>query len=280
MEIIYVDSLFLVNFFINYFVLTATSSICSVPIRRKRLVAAAALGAGYAVILVIPNLGFLAKVPVKLAVAGFMLLVAYGNEGRLGRLCAVFFAVAAALGGVVYAVSIFGGYPNPYNGIVLVSMRTLVLSFAVCFAALKTVFRHSADRVARIIERLDIRLGENSVSVSALRDTGNQLREPITGRAIAISEIDLLLPLFSNETACALLEKAGSAAESLSAVAAVAEDVGRFQLVPYSAVGVTNGLLLAFRPDGVRINDKEQKDILIALSPNRLSEDREYSAII
>ena len=278
MEIIYADSLFLINLIVNYLVLTATSSICSVPLSRKRLVVASALGAAYVVLIVIPGFGFLAKAPIKLAVAGFMLLAAYGNEGRLGRLCVVFFGVSAALGGVVYAVSMFGGYPIPRNGIV--SLRTLVLSFAVSYAALTIVFRHSADRAVRIIERLDIRLGENSVSISALRDTGNQLREPITGRAIAISELDPLMPLFSDKTACALLETAGNATASFEALSNVAEDIGRFQLVPYSAVGVQTGLLLAFRLDKVRINDREQKDILIALSPNRLSEAGEYSAII
>ena len=41
----------------------------------------------------------------------------------------------------------------------------------------------------------------------------------------------------------------------------------RGQLIPYRAVGVERGLLLALRSDGVRVDGREQGELLVALSP-------------
>ena len=54
----------------------------------------------------------------------------------------------------------------------------------------------------------------------------------------------------------------------------------RFQLIPYSAVGVSGGMLLAFKPDEIIVDGKKRTGMLLALSPNSVSESGTYSALI
>ena len=54
----------------------------------------------------------------------------------------------------------------------------------------------------------------------------------------------------------------------------------RFRLLPYSAVGVSGGLLLAFRPEELYIDGERRDGALIAISPNRVADGGGYSALI
>ena len=54
----------------------------------------------------------------------------------------------------------------------------------------------------------------------------------------------------------------------------------RFRLIPFKSVGLEGGILLAFRPDSVLVSGRVQKGMLIALSPNDLSEGAGYSALV
>jgi len=52
------------------------------------------------------------------------------------------------------------------------------------------------------------------------------------------------------------------------------------RLLPYRAVGVERGLLLAFRADQAVWGGQERKDILVALSPTPLTDGGGYGALI
>ena len=54
----------------------------------------------------------------------------------------------------------------------------------------------------------------------------------------------------------------------------------RFRLLPYQAVGVECGMLLALRLDDARVGAEDYGGILVALSPNPVSDGGGYSALI
>ena len=55
---------------------------------------------------------------------------------------------------------------------------------------------------------------------------------------------------------------------------------GRCRLLPYQAVGVECGMLLALRLDWARVGGQDYGRILVALSPTRLTDGGGYSALI
>lgn len=275
METIYVDSLFGLNFLVNYFLLLCAAKVSGAVLHRWRIAAGAALGALYAVVTVLPGMGFTLSAPVKLAAGVLMVLVAMGGERRFLRCCVVFFAVSAAFGGAVWAASMLsGGAPNAGRIYLPVSFKVLVLSFAVCYAAVSIVFRRAGKSADDTILELEISLLGRSIRIHALHDTGNTLHDPISGRSVFIAEARELAPLFPG----ARLE--GGAAELVQALSALPGCEKRFRLIPYNAVGISGGLLAAFLPDEVKVDGRAERDVLIAINASRLSESGKYAALV
>ena len=202
------------------------------------------------------------------------LLIAFGGEAHWARCAVVFFAVSAAFGGAVYAASMLAGVSPGSGALVTVSGRVLALSFAVCYAAVSTVFRRRAKTAAREVRTVTVTLAGRSTSVRALRDSGNDLHDPVSGLPAAVVERAAVLPLFP-----ALHALPDDAVQTLTVLGALPECTGRVVLLPYRAVGVTGALLPAFRPDSVMI-DGAPEPMLLALSAQALTSDGAFSMVL
>lgn len=191
-----------------------------------------------------------------------MALIAFGGERRLWRCLVIFLAVSAAFGGAVWAASMLTG-TDAYGGQVYVpvSMRVLVLSFALCYAAVSLVFRRIGKRAEREILPLVVTLGGKSVALRALRDTGNGLSDPVSGRSAAVAELEALRPLLPG-----LAPGVTDPAALCEALAALPYLAGRVSLLPYSALGTGYGLIAALRPDSAEVSGCRE-DILIGALP-------------
>lgn len=265
MEVLYLDRLFAVNFLIDYCVLLAAGRVCGVVLRRGRYALGALLGAAYAAGLVLPGLSWLGHPLMKLCLGVLMALIAFGGEAGLGRCTTAFFAVAALFGGGVYAASLLAGVDPMRGPAAPLTWRVFALSFAVCYAAVSLAFRRRMRRADRVIRPVVVSLGGREARLLGLRDSGNDLHDPVSGRAAAVADRAALCPLLALP---ALPKDPAAALEALNA----SEDTrGRFRLLPYRAVGVS-GLLLAFRPDRTEV-DGQAEDLLIALSPAPLGEE-------
>ena len=281
MQTVYIDLLFLINLIVNYVMLLVTAKICAAPARRLRILSAAAVGAAYAVAAVIPAAAFLENPFVKIAFGILMALTAFGGNPRFMRVTLVFFAVSAAFGGVVMAASFLGG-GSLYGGLFTsASLRVLIVSFVVGYVVLTLVFRRAARHKDGDVVPVTVRHGGREVVFRALRDTGNALCDPLSGRPVMVAGIADIKPLFASDIQQVLSGIGRKGAPSImEELSAKNEHALRFQLIPYSAVGISGGMLLAFRPDEVVIDGKDRKGMLLALSPNSVCEGGTYSALI
>ena len=280
MQTVYIDSLFIINLIVNYIMLLVTAKICATPARRLRLLGAAAAGAAYAVAAVIPAAAFLVNPFVKIAFGILMALAAFGGNTRFLRTILVFFAVSASFGGVVMAASLLGG-GSAFGGLFTsASLRILIISFAVGYVILTLVFKRAARHKAGVIVTVEVRHGGREVLFRALCDTGNALADPVSGRPVMVAGVGDLKMLFTPGVAAALsgLGRKG-AVHVMEELSDDARGI-RFQLIPYSAVGVSGGMLLAFKPDEIVVDGKRRTGMLLALSPNSVSESGTYSALI
>lgn len=283
MTVVYIDSLFLLNLVVNYLLLLAAARLSGEIIHRVRLALGSALGALYAAAIFFPGMGFLLHPLCKLGVGILMLLCAFGGNRRLLRLILVFFGVSAAFGGVLFAIQLLGGRGlSLKNGIFYSAMdlRLILLSAAICYVAITLIFQRTAKHSPSKQELVPtiLTLAGRRVALTALVDTGNTLTDPVTNRPVMVAEGEKLVCLFPEGEAPAIddLKDPVVAMERLSTGAAR----GRYRLLPYQAVGVECGMLLALRLDGVTVGKTEYGGILVALSPNRLSDGGGYSALI
>ena len=271
MDIIYIDRLFFLNLGLDYLLVLCSARLCGIKLRRQRYALAAVPGAVYAVLSVVPSLGFMTLAPVKLVFGVLMALIAYGGEEKLLRCCLVFFAVSALFGGAVWAISLQNGGSIGSTAYISVSLPVLVISFALIYAVLSFVFRRSVKSADISVSEAELTLMGRSVYLRCLRDSGNALFDPVSGDCVLIVPAERLEKLFPSLDA-------GLLSSDCTRLMTEPSLAGRLRLIPYSAVG-TSGMLAAFRPDSIVIDGRSRDDIIVAISPTPVGGDG-FEAII
>ena len=256
MNVIYADSLFALSLLTDYLLCLATARFCSLVLRRGRCLLAALFGAVYAVAVFLPGLGWLASVPVQLAAAGLMGLIAFGGEARLGRCMAAFLTLSATFGGMVWAVAMrWGSFPVP-------GAPALLGAFLLCYALLTLLSRARRRREGSRTADAALTLGEGRAVFRVLRDTGNCLTDPVTGAEVMIVSPEALAPLLPEQAA---LWRIGDPVALLERASAVPALRGRLRLIACQSVG-GRGLLPLLRPDRAEIDGREKPGLLAAVS--------------
>ena len=280
---IYVDSLFLLNFLLNYLLLLGSARIGGAPIDRRRMAAAAALGGLYAVGCVLPGTAFLRHMAAKAAVCVLMLLCAFGKKRGVLRLGALFLALSVAFCGVVIAMmELLGSGLMLLHGTAYypVSAQSLLLTAAAVYILARMVFARITEHSGGDLVDVELNTGGRSVKLKALRDTGNTLKDPVTNRSVLVVDWQVAKALLPVEAAEGLSQaQFAQPAELLPRLSAKTAAV-RWRLIPYRAVGTAGGLLLAMRCDRVMIGRQTVRGGLVAFSPTAVSDGGSYSALI
>ncbi len=270
MEVIYIDALFLLNLLEDYLLCLSTGRICGLVLRRRRYLAAAFLGAVYAAAVYLPGFSFLAAPPLRLAAGLGMGLTAFRTERQPLRCTAVLLAVSAAFGGAIWALSLAAGgsvdgRPIPLSG------RMLFAAFALCYFALRLLFRFRARAAERRLVPVALVFLGRECSFTALQDTGNSLADPHSGERVLVACPHALRAALREYTE---LFNALPPVELLELAAQLPELAGRLRLLPYRALG-GSGLLPVFRPERLLIDGQSRSDVLVAVSPRAAGEDFE-----
>ena len=276
--VIYLDQAFLLNSLLDYLLLSACSTVTATPRNRPRLVLAAILGGLYAVGSLLPELRFLGKLGYQMLFAGALCLVAFGPERGLLRRIIVLLLLAAAFSGIVLVLTEVFSAPAALVGRRVyypVSLGVLVLTAGGAFSLMRWALSRLGHQGGDIAE-VTVFLAGREAALTALRDTGNTLRDPISGCPVLVADGDLLewllpglrLPPGALEDPAALLEELGRERPDL-----------RFRLIPYRTVGVSRGMLLALRPEDVYVNGKPEA-MLVAFSPVPVSDGGGYKALL
>ena len=186
MRVLYLDSLFWLELTADMVLLWAAGKLCGCRRRGLSLLLAGLTGSGYTILaLFVPPAASLAG---KAASLTLMLLIAYGGEKALWRPALAYLFLCAVYGGVAAAVICAAGRPTA---------RALVFSAGISLGVCALPFRFTGPRGGVSELRLVGQGGE--VTVKALRDTGNKLSDPFSGKPVIISSEMELLPLFTRE---------------------------------------------------------------------------------
>lgn len=275
MTVVYIDLLFLLNLAANYLLLLMAGRMCGQILRRWLLAFSAVLGALYACVLFLPGLGWLSAAPCRMCMGVLMSLVAYGAGKGLFKVTLCFFGASAALGGMVLAAELLGGHSLSLEHGVLysyVDIRLLLLLLILCYGLLSFLADRTFQHCCTELAPVSVQIGTVTVKLIALRDTGNTLSDPLTNRPVLVVDgacckelLPLPVPLDRPVEAISALEKKG---------------IGNWRLLPYRAVGVDRGLLLAVKADRVTMGKQDYGKLLVALSPTPVSDGGAYQALI
>ena len=179
---VYVDVAFGVNAAVDFLLLLAAARLSGCVIRYGRLLLSAVVGGAFAAGSFLWP--FLQTVPVHLAVLVVMLLTAFGNGKSVLRQGALFILVSLALAGLVYLVALLLDWGLVIlNGVAYypVSVPALVVTAGLGYGLLQLALRRCAQHGGGEIKPVTIWVGDRQAQLTALRDTGNTLRDPLTG---------------------------------------------------------------------------------------------------
>ena len=235
---VYLDSVFLLNALMDYLLLLGTACLAGIPPRRWRYALSAVGGGLYAAAVFLPGMEFLSASPVKLTAGVLLAVAAFGGEERLLRLTLLLFAVSCALAGCVLGLGLVTGGMPSVNGIFYtdVDAGTLLVAATAAYLVLTVIFRAAARHGVRgELLRAEVCLRGKTVRLTALRDTGTSLSDPVSGQPVLVVSRGVLDPLLPPPVRRLLTERGLCLpADLLEPLRRTAPDL-RFYLLPYRA---------------------------------------------
>lgn len=255
MEIeVYADLLFLVNAGMDWMCFTLTGWVLHRKLSGWRTAIGAALGGMYAVASLLFDVGRTTALGLDLAVCLLICAVVFAEippSGReIGAATATYFVLSMLLGGVITALynllnrlRLPEHLPSDEEGPSAWLFVILALTGSAITLWGGRAFRRSTSvRLCSVTVTLDGR----QVTLEGMVDTGNLLRDPLSGRAVICAEKAKLSAILSPALTRAL-ESGGI--ESLTSHA----DAKRFRLIP-AGTATGQGILTGFLPDRVVIS--------------------------
>ena len=266
MVTVYADILFLLNTLVDYLLLLITGRIAGIPLHRKRYWFAAIIGGGYAVLAVIPCLSFiLASAPFKLLFWIIISGVAYGRSCQLIKLTLLLGGLSCSLAGVVLAAA------TQFNAsrFLLIS-EVLVCSIVLFLIGTRFFLTSMQHHISGNLFPVTLSLAGNSIELAALSDTGNHLKNPVTGIPILVVSPHTLDPVLPASISHLLTELDLKYPTDLPVLIRTVAPELNPQLLPYRSLGCTSGLLLTLQTDWIQIKAHRHKNAMVALAPTNL----------
>lgn len=250
--VVYLDLVMLLNFLIDGLLLLAANRLTGHPPGWKRAAWAAAAGSAYAGLCLLPQTRWLGGPVYRLLCLGVMAVIAFGWDWSTIRRGAVFLLLSMALGGLAQGLDQRGFF-------------ALVLSAGALAALCHFGLNHPVG--TRQYQPVELSWGGKCLRLTALVDTGNTLRDPITGATVIVAGADVAQKLgipgrFVTDPV-----------EALS--------TGRLpgaRLIPYRTVGCAGGMLLGVRCQRILLNG-QQVSPLVAFAPECIGKPEAYQVL-
>lgn len=290
--VVYIDEVFAVNLLMDVLVLWAAGRLSMRELHWKRIVAAGSLGAFYGTVLFLPGCEWLANPLVKAICSVLMVWVGFGKGRWQGWVKTVvyLYLVSFAFGGGTVALTYFFGehIVQTWSGIALVQVDFSLFWLAAAVLVLMVLVKLLAVPLHRHLEQtmpivtVQAVLRDRSVSLRLLVDSGNCLTDPVTGKSVAVVQIEAIKALFTEDEFVQLTAGMLKDGIDVSGLALQLPSLAsRIRLIPYQTVGY-RGLMLGIRCDRLYIAawDTEWRNAVLALSTQHFSADDVYQGII
>ena len=283
---VYIDIILLENLCMNYIILFATAYIMKLKISHIRLVASSGIGAIYSIMLYMQILPIYSNLIMKIVLSIAMVYIAYmpRNIKNIVKQLIIFYLISFAFGGCAFALLYFIKQENIImkNGVYIgtypikIALLGGIVGFVVTYIAFKIIKNRASKK--DIIYPLEIKINEKSISMNALLDTGNMLKDPMP---VIVVEKEMLYDFLPKEILNNLEKIIGG--DTKEVTEKNVEYMSKFRIIPYNSIGRQNGLMLGFKADKVKIIiDDEEKEVNNAIIGifNESFNSNTYSALI
>ncbi len=266
----------------NYIILLATGIISKVKKDPAKLLISSVIGSAYTVIAYIITLENGISLLLKILLSIAMVYIAFipPNYKLLLKNLLIFYLTSFTFGGVAFFLLYFVKPQEILvrNGIFIGTypIKIALLGGIVGFIVITIAFKCIKSKLSKkdMLCNITLKLDSKSISTMAFVDTGNLLKDPITGMPVIIVEKDKLLALVPEE----ILNKV------LNGQLKEAEYISKFRLIPFNSLGRENGMLLGIKIDSLEIQNNEEvisiNNVIVGIYEKKLTQNNKYSALI
>ena len=250
---VYIDLLILLNFLTDFLLLLGTNHLAGFPSRYPRLLAAALFGGLYSGLSIMEGFSFLLNPFWYLISLGILCCIAFGLNRTALRRGAIFLLLSLSLGGMATAL-----HQSRFF--------LLILDAGLLFFLSRMAF--GGQSLGSQYIPITVRHKGVDYHFTALRDTGNQLRDPLTG-----SPVIVISPEWAEKLTGLTKKQLADPMETM-----VSGIIPGLRLIPFSSIGTGGGMLLALRfPEVTQV--KTTGPALIAFAPEGLGQSTAYQAL-
>ena len=241
----------ILSFIVDLLLLISAGSLYGHPVGMLRLLSAAVFSSLYTGLCLQPGCYFLGNLFWRMIFLLVTAIIAYGVYGSGLRRGVIFIVLYFALGRAVLEIGTGGT-----AGILWVAGVVGVM--CCCGAGLP-------PENTQLIP-VELIYGDKKLNLTALKDTGNTLRDPITGQRVLVVGGDVAGELI------------GLTREQLKRPIDSIDAVSGLRLIPYHTVDRSNGFLLAMKFYNARIGTWRGSTV-VAFAPEVLNEEGIYQAL-
>ena len=258
-QTVYVDLFFLINFSMDFLCFFLTAKIMGGKLSLLRTVIASVIGGIYANITLFISVPWGISLALDLAVCVAMCLVAFGGGTQIFRNTLAYIATSLALGGVMTALFyLLDRVQIPLDAVKSDGISAWLLAILAALGAVCTVIagRFFKRRSARRYADVTVMLGKARKSLKGFCDSGNLLRDPISGKPCIIADVSAVADILP-EGVTALVKQENTDMTGIND----SEVYRRIRLIPtVSATG--KAMTVALRVDKILIrNGKEEREV-------------------
>lgn len=273
--VIYADVIFLINFISAYVMLYLLGKfINKVRLRKIRVIAASVIGAASAVIVFIYEFPMAISYIIRIFSVILMVFTAFFEQRK--QLVNQLLWLTMMSGMMIFSMillAIFAGSTMNVavkSGVVYfdIPQKLFLAMFVISYFVMIFFIKVFKNRKNKKYYVMSVTHNDRTITVPALFDSGNLLKEPVTGKYVSIVEWGEVKKLFDADY-------------EFSQLQSHAEDM-KLWVVPFNSLGMRSGMLFAFIADSVAI--PEEKKVIdktfIGIYGNSLSKNKEYHALI
>lgn len=289
---VYADVVFLINLVMDFFIFLIVSKLIKKQITCRRLILGAFVASLlYCLIIFIPPLRNIYNFFGALTILMISITITFKPKTilELIKLLILAHISAFSIGGAGMALFYYTDLPNAVGNmisfniqnfpfkILLITATSAYIVIKLSLNWIKTIFSKN-----KILCPIKIYFNETEIDLNALVDTGNSLCDPLTKEPVIVAEFSVIKQFLPDSIKLIYYEKKEDDLEAISNN--INTDEIKIRMIPFSSLGVRNGMLIGFKADAVEIQNDENKvkfkNTIIAIYNYKLSKDGTYQALI
>lgn len=288
---VYLDIVFLENVIMNYIIIFASCVVVKENVRHLRFLLASSIGAIYTIVMYLNIIPIYSNFFMKLLLSFVMIYISFlpNNWKKLLKIFLIFYLVSFVFGGCVFALMYFISPQLALikNGVFVgvYPIKIALIGGFISFVIIQISFKIVKTKLNKkdMIYEIEVIINKKSTKVKALLDTGNLLKDPITGIPVVVIEHKSLYSVIPIQILNNISKVLGGDTIELIENNEFNKIISRFRIIPFSSLGKQNGLLLGIRADyiNIAVDEKIEKvnNVIIGIYDKSFTKNGMYSAI-